>query len=90
MAISKAATISVLVAVALLYFVPLHPGIVFLVSGIGVTFIYRAIKGCFNFVNPMALTGAGAVVLTYYFFPSPVIAMILGMVVSVVVGILVP
>jgi len=90
MAISRAATLSVLVAVALFYISPLPPWIVFLISGIGVTLIYRAIKGCFNFVNPMALTGTGAVVLVYYFYPSLVLMLVAGMVVSVVVGLLVP
>ena len=48
MAISKAATISVFLATVLLYLTPLPIWAVFVISGIGVTFVYRAIKGCFN------------------------------------------
>jgi len=90
MAISKAATISVALAAVMLYLTPLPPGIVFIISGVGVTFVYRAIKGCFNFISPQGLTGAGAVVLFFYFYPDPIFALIAGIVISVIVGLLVP
>ena len=90
MAISKAATISVVLAVGLLHFTNLHPGIVFILCGVGVTFVYRAVKRCFNFINPMALTGVGAVVLLYYFYPQPVAAFLTGLFVSVITGLIIP
>ncbi|MFH1450706.1 MAG: hypothetical protein ABIF92_01855 [archaeon] len=90
MAISKAATISVLVAAVLLFFTPLHPGVVFVIAGIGVTFLYRAIKGCFNFINPMAITGSGAVVVIHYFYPNILVMLVVGLFVSVIVGLVVP
>ena len=90
MAISKAATISVFAAAVLLFFTPIHPGIIFGIAGIGVTFLYRAIKGCFNFINPMALTGSGAVILTYFLFPNIYMAIGVGMIISVIVGLLIP
>jgi len=90
MAVSKAATLSVLTAVLLLHFTPILPGIVFIISGIGVTLIYRAVKGCFNFINPIGLTGAGAVVLVNFFYPVPLVELITGLVISVIVGLLVP
>ena len=90
MAISKAGTISVIIAVGFLYFTSLHPGWIFLISGIGVTLIYRAIKGCFNFINPMGIAGAGAVVVSHYIFPNPIIALLSGLVISVVVGLVMP
>ena len=90
MAISKAATISVFIAAALLYFTPVPPGIVFTISAFGVTFIYRAAKGCFNFINPMAVAGSGAVVVVYYFYPEPILAFVTGLLISVIIGLMVP
>ena len=89
MAISKAATISVLVAAALLYFTPVHPGIIFAISGFGVTFVYRAAKGCFNFINPMGVAGSGAVVVVHYFYQDPIAAFVAGLVISVIIGLMV-
>ncbi|MDP7282331.1 MAG: hypothetical protein QF475_01695 [Candidatus Undinarchaeales archaeon] len=90
MAISKAATISVFLATVLLYLTPLPIWAVFVISGIGVTFVYRAIKGCFNFINPMGITGAGAVVLIHYIYPNFAIVLFAGLIISVVVGMFVP
>jgi|ETN02SMinimDraft_2_1059926.scaffolds.fasta_scaffold231086_1 hypothetical protein len=90
MAISKAATLSVLLAVVLLYLTPLHPAAVFVIAGIGVTFLYRAIKGCFNFVNPMAITGVGVVVVLHYFYPNLIVALVAGLAISVITGLVLP
>ena len=67
MAISKAATIGVFVTIAALLY-GVAPLLAFFTGGVLVTAVYRAaLKRCFNFMNPMALTGAGAVVLAFQF-----------------------
>lgn len=90
MAPSKAAIIGVFVTLGLLYFDLVAPGIAFIIGGIGVTAIYRGIKGCFNFMNPMALTGAGLTVLVFEYSHDWVFAAVSGVVVSVIVGLLYP
>ena len=89
MALSKSAVLSVLVTLALAYF-GFQMGIAFLVGAIGVTLAYRGIKGCFNFVNPMALTGSGAVVLVLSYTHDVFFAFLGGMLVSMIVGLLYP
>ncbi|MFH1424843.1 MAG: hypothetical protein ABIG20_04175 [archaeon] len=89
MTISKAATIGVFVTIATLV-QGFDPVWAFAIGGIGVTAIYRGLKGCLNFINPMALTGAGATVLVFGFTGDWVPALVGGMIVSLIVGILVP
>lgn len=90
MAISKAATLGVLATVAALYF-GVQPLLAFFIGGIGVTAVYRvALKRCFNFMNPMALTGAGATVLVFQFTGDWIASLVIGLVISLIVGLLSP
>ena len=62
----------------------------FLIAGFGVTVLYRAVKGCFNFMNPPAVAGVGAVVAAHLAYANPVISISAGIVLSFLVGIFAP
>jgi hypothetical protein len=90
MAFSRAATIGVFVTLGMAIY-GFAPGIAFLVGGVAVTGIYRILlRRCFNFFNPMALTGAGMVVLVYSYTGIWTYSLLAGLVVSIIVGFLHP
>ena len=90
MAVSKAATIGVFATLATLSY-GMAPLLAFFIGGVLVTAVYRiTLKRCFNFMNPMALTGAGTAVLAFQFSGDFLLALIAGLIVSVVVGLLCP
>lgn len=90
MAISKAATIGVFVTLGMAMY-GFAPGASFFVGGIGVTAVYRTLlKRCFNFFNPMALTGCGMVILVYFFTGLPTYSLAAGLLISIFVGFLHP
>jgi len=88
--ISKNAIISVVVTVALLN-IGMDLLMAVLLGYFGITAIYRiGLKKCYNIFNPMALTGVGVSAAVFHFTQNWIIALVLGLAISLAVGILLP